>query len=390
MNKCNKAGIKIHEYPSSSHSSNFKRPISKMAVGVKVASSPIDNKTASSVAAVELQTMSYKRDNNNDGNNNNILTKTKMNNLDLDITNYDMKDLFNLFDIKEEILTEEILKNAKKRMHKLHPDKCQNKVDPQIYDFFKIAYQQLEFVYDTQTKFNKLANSKSEPIKQDFSNIYEDYNDKEKKALLDKYVKSTGGFNNANFNEQFEKYYVKSEYETMGYKDWLKSDDGIIKQPEKISQGAINSYIEEQKKQLKSIIPYKGVSDNVFMGSSAGGVLLDLSNVNNFSGTTSGDIFSNNRLVFTDLKQAHTETLIPVGEDDYNNMKKYKNVNEYIKERTVDYNVMSKEESEKYFKQKEKEQGIHYLNIALKMEKDLKKAKEAESKFLGSLKQLTL
>jgi hypothetical protein len=34
-------------------------------------------------------------------------------------------------------------------------------------------------------------------------------------------------------------------------------------------------------------------------------------------------------LGFTDLRQAYEESVIPVTEEDYNNMPKYKNMNEY-------------------------------------------------------------
>lgn len=311
--------------------------------------------------------------------------------LDLDITNYNLTDLFKLFDIKEDVLTEEILKDAKKRVHKLHPDKCKNTIDPLIYEFFKDAYKQLEFIYDVQNKYKVLTNTEvpKEKSSFNFNNIYEEYNDKEKNKIIDKYIKSNGGFNNKNFNEQFEKYYIKSEYETKGYDDWLKSDEGIIKSPEKISPSNMNSYIEEQKKQIKTLVPYKGMTNDIYMGSSAGGTLLDLQNVNNFTGTTSGDIFSNKRLAFTDLKQAHTETLIPVGESEFNNIKKYNNINEYIRERDVSYDIMSMDESLNYFKKKEKEEGLHFLATSYKLEKDLKKAKNSEIGFMSTLKQLT-
>ena len=50
----------------------------------------------------------------------------------------------------------------------------------------------------------------------------------------------------------------------------------------------------------------------------------------------SSDLFS--RLPFQDLQKAHTETVIPVTDEDYNIIPKFKNVNEYLKIRRYRYN----------------------------------------------------
>ena len=45
------------------------------------------------------------------------------NNFDLNIDNYSMKDIFHLFNIQNEILNENIMKESKKFVLKTHPDK---------------------------------------------------------------------------------------------------------------------------------------------------------------------------------------------------------------------------------------------------------------------------
>ena len=71
--------------------------------------------------------------------------------------------------------------------------------------------------------------------------------------------------------------------------------------------------------------------------------LLDYNN--NF---TSGSLFRNDGMGYTDLKQAYVESVIPVTAEDYNNMPKFRNIEEYKRHRdTVDTKPLDKEKSMK-------------------------------------------
>ena len=61
-----------------------------------------------------------------------------MSNFDLDIDNYDLKDLLNLFKLNY-TFGEIELKQAKKMVLKLHPDK--SNLDKEIFVFFNKAYK---------------------------------------------------------------------------------------------------------------------------------------------------------------------------------------------------------------------------------------------------------
>ena len=70
--------------------------------------------------------------------------------LDLDISNYELKDIYNLFNIKNNSLTTEAMKDAKHIVLKMHPDK--SKLDSKYFLFFSAAYKKLYSIYEFQNK----------------------------------------------------------------------------------------------------------------------------------------------------------------------------------------------------------------------------------------------
>jgi hypothetical protein len=80
------------------------------------------------------------------------------------------------------------------------------------------------------------------------------------------------------------------------------------------------SEMDKIKKQVQAISVYNGVNDQC--SSTFGGSALMEYN-NNF---TSGSLFSNDGMGYTDLKQAYVESVIPITEDDYNKMPKFKTI----------------------------------------------------------------
>ena len=72
-----------------------------------------------------------------------------MDGLDLDIENYDLTDLLNLFKLNIEF-TENDLKMAKIIALKTHPDK--SKLDKKFFLFFMKAYGRVEQIYNFRKK----------------------------------------------------------------------------------------------------------------------------------------------------------------------------------------------------------------------------------------------
>ena len=100
------------------------------------------------------------------------------------------------------------------------------------------------------------------------------------------------------------------------------------------------------------------------------------------------NIFSNN-LEYEDLKVAHTETLIPVTNDDFNNIKKYKNIGELKKERNSQiFEPINKEKSMNILNTNENKSIEEGVKMAYKMFKQDELIKKREAQAFKNLKQI--
>ena len=231
--------------------------------------------------------------------------------LDLNIENYSLKDLYKLFHIKDDTLTHEGMKDAKKIVLKMHPDK--SKLEPKYFLFFSKAYKKLFDIYEFQNKSSnkKLVNKdyKKDEYLTVLNNLFEKNKDLKKPENFNKW-----------FNDQFDKHKIQNENEN-GYGEWLKSNEGIyVTDP--ISQANMNDEFEKQKKQIQAISVYKGISDP--FASSLGGTILGKN-----TDYSSGLFESAGGLQYQDLKQAHLETIIPITNEDYDNIPKFRSTQEY-------------------------------------------------------------
>ena len=334
---CPKAGIKIHETPTQGN-----------------------------------QTQGYNHNNQNQNSSKNIsFHKTTLLELDLNIDNYTLNDLYNLFNVS--YLDEPSLKTAKQIVLKMHPDKSQ--LDSKYFLFFSKAYKRLYSIYEFQNKSEKKT---ERDFKKDY---FEDTN----KTVLDtmfqnkKELKDPSNFNSW-FNEKFEKHRLDDDDGNKGYGDWLKSDEGLYETNDNITKSNMNEAFEQQKKQIQALSVYNGISDTYAAFSGGGSLLGEQSS--NFSGSSAG-------LGFTDLRQAHIETIIPVTQDDYEQMPKYKNLNEYKTNRDrTDITPISKAESERILHQNKSQLDQESAALAYKYAKEAEKAKAKQRSFWGDIKQL--
>ena len=145
-----------------------------------------------------------------------------MDTIDLDINNYDLEDLLNLFHITDNNLTEETMNKSKKITLKTHPDK--SGLDKSYFLFFSQAYKLLHEVYLFQNKPESISIDKSKSMS-NISYIQEDmktYN----KILIDNLIKKFNNNKEFNkwFNEEFEKVKINDEEETDGYDEWFRDN----------------------------------------------------------------------------------------------------------------------------------------------------------------------
>tara|TARA_B100000401_G_scaffold70990_1_gene43293 strand:+ start:7550 stop:8362 length:813 start_codon:yes stop_codon:yes gene_type:complete len=139
-----------------------------------------------------------------------------MSKLDLNIQNYDVEDIMNLFHIESYPITYEDLKNAKKIALKTHPDKCN--LDKSVYLFFVKALETLVYIYE----FNRT--SQSATLRENFDEACDPniakfalMSSTNKRDFLKK------------FNELFDETYIKSQEEEDGYQEELKSNKNFSK-----------------------------------------------------------------------------------------------------------------------------------------------------------------
>lgn len=290
---------------------------------------------------------------------------TTLNTLDLDLDHYSLDDLYRLFNISEGILNEDTLKGAKQIVLKMHPDK--SRLDTKYFMFFSKAYKRLFSIYEFQNKSTKKQHKD------------EDFFDESNKTVLDNMFQKKKDFKdpknfNSWFNGAFEKHRLDNPFE-QGYGDWLKSDEGFISVNTNVTKENMNEVFEQKKNQIQSLTVYTGVTEMV--ASTFGGSLLD-----------GGEDFSTDN--YTDLKQAYTETLIPITQDDYNNMQKFNNISEYKRHRDqVDTTPLTKEEANRKLLQQQQQHDKHSAALAFRYAQEAEKAKEKQNEFWTGLKQIT-
>ena len=238
-----------------------------------------------------------------------------MENLSLDIDDYDLKDLLKLFNLKIDFTNADI-KQAKRIVLMTHPDK--SKLDKKYFLFFSKAFKIIYKLAEHKNHRNQTTNYVI-----DESNENDEYIEK---------IKKMDNFNKW-FNDTFEK--LKLSEKGEGYGDWFSTNDGV-NQEECKNLRDMNERIDAQKANMSSLVKHNEIND--YQNVSQGANLL-----NNECENYGSDIFS--KLRYDDLKQAHTETVVPVSDDDYNNVKKYNTINALKADRGRQIEIISNEES---------------------------------------------
>ena len=293
-----------------------------------------------------------------------------MEKLDLDIYNYDLNDIINLFGISKRV-TDEDLKMAKNKMLKTHPDK--SGLDPIFFTFYNKAYKILYQVWE----FNQKGNTK----KSEYS--HDDF-DTHKQEILNKWMKDNNFDNKKSFNEWFNKEFdnahIYNDKERKGYEEWLRN---APTENEKVNDmRGMNMYIDKKKKELRdlSLIEKREVEE--------------IWNTNNINASDlspdapqcyDSDLFS--QLSYQDLQKAHTESIIPITIEDFNNKQKFNNVNEFISFRN-NQDIQPFQEGEKYLDNKRKKEEELSVRLAFNLAKQSEIAKQKNNDFWKNIQML--
>ena len=298
-------------------------------------------------------------------------------NLDLDISNYNLSDILNLFKIPLNF-TESDLKKAKTIVLKTHPDK--SGLDPDFFRFYSKAYKMLYSVWEFRKKGDVNANAKK-------NTDYSTYGDDEKRELLDQVFQTNEKFKNKNhfnkwFNEQFERNKLSNEREEKGYEDWLRSNEGDEESSKNVTMETMGHEFEKKKSQARSLVVRQEVQEIFGLNSIAAS---DLSS--DAPQSFDSDLFSS--LPFQDLKQAHTETVIPVTFEDYQQKQKFNNVNEMISHRSQqNIKPLSEQQAMNYLKNREKNDEERTVRRAYDLAKQTELAQQRNQDFWASIQFL--
>lgn len=299
-----------------------------------------------------------------------------MNSVDLDINNYNLQDILSLFKVPVNF-DEHDMKRAKQIVLKTHPDKSNLPAD--YFLFYSKAYKMLYSVWE----FKKRGDVDSKNPK---NTEYSTYSDEDKTVLLDQFFESNEKFKKSSnfnrwFNEQFERNKLSNEHEEKGYGDWLKRDDDI-EQTKNVSMATMKQEFDKKKSQARSLIVREDVQE-IWSANSITSSELS----NDAPGTYDSGLFSG--LGFQDLYKAHTETVIPVTEEDYEQKQKFGSVNEYMSYRNnQDTKPLSEQQAEQYLKQRNEKEEEKAIRRAYELAKQTEMAKQKNQEFWSGLQLL--
>jgi hypothetical protein len=336
-----------------------------------------------------------------------------MESLDLNIDNYNLPDILSLFNLPT-LFNEDDLKRAKLAVLKTHPDKSQ--LPKEYFLFFTKAYRIVHQIYTIRhpatnehytqhvertprssavpslrcvakdtlsapyTPIDAAAAGKSvvdynrlmraEGHRADADDEYARDTHERMKRRLDEMMTGSGTSNgtgtgaakvsefNRWFNEKFEQYRLKDDEAETGYDAWFRDtgdtadaattaeDDGgswadKVTRLNQKKQALRNKYALVERQELE----YAGGGG----GGGGGGYDLTRERPQEYS----SGIFGNLR--YEDLKKAHTETVIPVTEEDYYNTRRFNSINELQTFRDQSrrdlYKQTSKAEQERIYEQ---------------------------------------
>tara|TARA_Y100000389_G_scaffold7105_2_gene6890 strand:- start:2759 stop:3646 length:888 start_codon:yes stop_codon:yes gene_type:complete len=291
-------------------------------------------------------------------------------NLDLEIDNYNLEDLLNLFNLDINF-DQSDLKTVKQIVLKTHPDR--SGLDKSYFLFYGKAYKVLQNLYEFKNKKN--TNLNKEKSKIDYLALSDE--DKGKKLLVEnlKNTKKNNEFNKW-FNEVWEKVNIKDE---DGYGDWFTSNDDLEETSIK-SVRHMHEKITQKKENLSQIVRKSDINEICSIGDTNE---LDSSKPEYYS----SNLFS--KLQYDDLKKSYTETVIPVSNDDYENKQKFSNVNQLTNFRNnQNLDPLSKKDEELYFKNKARLDDKKNIELAYKLNKQYEESERANNKLWNYLRRL--
>lgn len=294
-----------------------------------------------------------------------------MSSLDLDINNYNLDDILRLFKVDYNF-NEDDIKNCYKTVLKLHPDK--SGLDKEYFLFYTKAFKVLKNVYEYKNKRNTQLDKNKAKVEY----LSNSDDDEGKKLIVKNLQKKRGEDFNKWFNETFEKINISNISEN-GYGDWLKSENDTEDLDIK-SVREMHDIINKKKESLSALVKIDKINEMSSIGS-----LNELDNGQPES--YSASVFS--KLVYDDVKIAHTETVIPVSNNDYEKIQKFNNIGSLREFRNrQNLKPMSKQEAENQIIRNNNIEDEKNTQLAYKLTQQAEQAEKANTKLWNILRTL--
>jgi len=274
--------------------------------------------------------------------------------MDLDIQNYSFEEILHLFKIPSNF-DENDLKRAKQLVLKSHPDK--SKLSPDYFLFYSKAYKILFSIYEFKNK-SRLDQTTEYSVEGGDSHLKTYL---EENQLADKKFCKW-------FNAEFEK--RKDKEESIGYEEWLRSDENI--ETANIKMNEMNDFFNS-----KRVVVHEKVKEYSYGNN----------NYTNLSKEEAyhSDMFSS--LHYSDLKQAHTQSIIPVSTE----FKQFADVNQYKTHRQMEdlkNRPLTEEESRKFLQSKNMADEEESMSRAYYYAMKTQESEKANRDFMAKMKLL--
>jgi hypothetical protein len=290
--------------------------------------------------------------------------------LDLDINNYNLDDILRLFNVDYN-LNDDDIKNCYKTVLKLHPDK--SGLDKEYFLFYTKAFKVLKNVYEYKNKRDTHLDKNKAKIEY----LSNSDDDEGKKLIVKNLEKKKGEDFNKWFNETFEKINISNLSEN-GYGNWLKTENNTEDLDIK-SVREMHEIINKKKESLSALVKIDKISEMSSIGS-----LNELDNSE--PGSYSASVFS--KLAYDDIKVAHTETVIPVSNNDYEKIQKFNigTLREFRNRQNL--KPMSKQEAENQIIKNNNVEDEKNTQLAYRLTQQAEEAEKANTKLWNILRTL--
>ena len=294
----------------------------------------------------------------------------------LDIQTYSLEELLGLFGLTTYNISTNDLRQAKKRVLMLHPDK--SKLESKYFLFYKKAFDVIVQFYDNQNRQHKQVDGKEL--------VYRPTEDNDT-STSDNINKQINEISKSDFQDKFNRLF---ESNNMGNRpdttqnEWFKQEENDFNIPEgKISRSEMGDAFNRVKHQSNSLIKYNGVQEMLHTTSAGNSSLYEDNDQ-----YVSCDPFG--KLQYDDLRKVHRDqTVLAVSEHDFDQSKTYKSVDEFNRARSqYSYDPLEKEKATTMLQEQERIMNEQMMQKEYKSKLQTQQYAEKNKTVLASFLQL--